>query len=304
MEKSKANIVLSPGMPNANVIVEKQLEDRLTDLQKETGADVLTLVSPIFGGLEEYLRDSIEEIENKKKKLAIVLETTGGYIEVVQRMVDTIRHNYRLVEFIIPNSAMSAGTVFAMSGDEIYMDYFSILGPIDPQIEKGDGFIPALGYLIQYERLIRKSQNGGLSLAEMSYLVERFDPAELYAYEQAKELSVALLKEWLVKYKFKNWKRTETRGVHVTKEMKKARAEEVANKLNDTNFWHSHGRGISMEILKRHLKLLIVDFGATIPLRDAIKAYHRLLMDYMIKRGYRAIIHTQGNLKPLIAQRG
>jgi len=33
-------------------------------------------------------------------------------------------------------------------------------------------------------------------------LIQGFDQGELYYYEQARELSIALLKEWLVKYKF------------------------------------------------------------------------------------------------------
>ena len=55
-----------------------------------------------------------------------------------------------------------------------------------------------------------------------------------------------LLKEWLVKYKFKNWKVTQRRKVPVTRKMKEQRAEEIAGKLNDTRLWHSHGRGIQL----------------------------------------------------------
>src|SRR5579863_7668178 len=102
---------------------------------------------------------------------------------------------------------MSAGTVLVMSGDAIHMDYYSLLGPIDPQLERAGSadLVPALGYLVQFERLIEKSRKGKLTTAELTFLVEKFDPAELYSYEQARELSIALLKEWLVRYKFKNW---------------------------------------------------------------------------------------------------
>ena len=60
-------------------------------------------------------------------------------MDVVQRVVDTLRRHYNLVDFIIPNYAYSAGTVLAMSGDAIHMDYYSRLGPIDPQIETERG---------------------------------------------------------------------------------------------------------------------------------------------------------------------
>lgn len=33
-----------------------------------------------------------------------------------------------------------------MSGDKIFMDFFSVLGPVDPQVQNKDGkWVPALG---------------------------------------------------------------------------------------------------------------------------------------------------------------
>lgn len=182
-----------------------------------------------------------------------MLETTGGFVEVAKRIAETLRKHYGLIEFIVPNYAFSAGTILVMSGDAIHMDYYSVLGPIDPQVQRPGGgqMIPALGYLVQYERLMQLSKKRKLTSAEITYLVEKFDPAELYRYEQARELSITLLKEWLVKYKFKNWKKTKTRKINVTKAMKTRRASEIAKKLNKTEKWHSHGHGISMEILKK-----------------------------------------------------
>lgn len=122
--------------------------------------------------------------------MIVILETEGGYIEVAQRIAETLRHHYKRVEFVVPNFAMSAGTVLVMSGDAIHMDYFSILGPIDPQVDNVNGQqVPALGYLVQYDRLLKKAQQGTLNTAEITFLIEKFDPAELYRYEQARELS-------------------------------------------------------------------------------------------------------------------
>lgn len=170
-------------MTDSNAIVETQLNERLMQLAKEMSADVLSFCGPIYYGIDELIRDAIESIKNKRDKLVILLETPGGYIEVAKRIVDTVRHHFNIVEFIVPNHAMSAGTVLVMSGDAIYMDYFSVLGPIDPQIERpGGSMVPGLGYLIKYDRLIEKSRAGKLTTAELHYLVERFDPAELYSY--------------------------------------------------------------------------------------------------------------------------
>lgn len=213
----------------------------------------------------------------------------------MQRIVDTLRHHYDIVDFIIPNYAFSAGTVFAMSGDAIFMNYYSRLGPIDPQYETPEGkTVPALGYLIQYERLLDKAKDGTITLPEVQLMIEGFDQAELYKYEQARELSISLLKEWLVKYKFKNWKKTSTRHLPVTAAIKKKRASAIAKKLNDTDKWHVHGYGISMDVLRKDLKLVIDDFSTDQQLDHRIKQYTTLLDDYMTKMRQAGVVHTVG----------
>ncbi len=285
-------------MGTSNFTVEHQLDICVIDLEKELDADCLAFIGPIFYGADDVIRDAIEERTDKKRKLAFFLETQGGYIEVVQRIVDTLRKHYQIVDFYVPNVAMSAGTVLVMAGDSIHMDYYSRLGPIDPQSQRPNGeMVPALGYLIQYERLIKKAQKGTLTTAELTYLVQRFDPAELYTYEQSRELSITLLKEWLVRYKFKNW---EKGGKPVSKLVRTKKAAAIARLLNNTEHWHSHGRGISMEVLRRDVGLEIEDFGSS-PLRhQQIRTYYRLLVDYRMRRGHGAgVLHWRGHYTPL-----
>jgi Serine dehydrogenase proteinase len=284
---------------NANIIIIEQLTQRLRSLETCVGGDVVSIRAPIRFGLDVVVKEAVESIPDKKRKVSIILETLGGYMEVAQRIAQTLRHHYRVVEFIVPNYAYSAGTVLAMSGDAIYMDYFSVLGPIDPQLPKDDKMVPALGYLEQYERLLQKSRDGTLTTAEMAFLINRFDPAELYMYEQARELSISLLKEWLVKYKFKNWKRTKTRKLKVNKAMRVKRAEEIAKALNKIDKWNSHGRGISMEVLRNDLNLIIEDFGEAQNLNNCIKDYHRLLQNYMSTVHHQYIVHTHREFLPV-----
>ena len=282
---------------NSNEILEQQLDVRNKELEEKLDSDVLFYSGPIVPPSDDLIKDSIEERQNKRNKLTIVLETPGGYIETAKRIAETTRHHYTgSVDFIIPNFAMSAGTILVMSGDSIYMNYYSVLGPIDPQIQRkgGSGLVPALGYLVQYNRFIKKAQKGKLTTPEMTFLIEKFDPAELYRYEQERELSIALLKEWLVKYKFKNWTNTETRRLNVTPKMKETRAKEIVEKLNDTDRWHSHSCGISIEVLRRDLNLKIEDFEANTDLNHKIRNYYRLLVDYMLRRRHDISLHTKG----------
>ncbi len=58
---------------------------------------------------------------------------------------------------------MSAGTIRAMSGDRILMNYTTSLGPVDPQVFNGQRFVPALNYHDKVAELIAKSQSGSLT---------------------------------------------------------------------------------------------------------------------------------------------
>jgi Serine dehydrogenase proteinase len=281
-------------------VVEGQLAEKARVIEDAMEADLIAYVGPIVSPGELQLRYAVESRKDRRKALVVVLETYGGYMETAERMATVFRGNYKRVDFVVPNFAFSAGTILTMAGDAIHMDYFSVLGPIDPQAERKDGqLVPALGYLAQFNRLIDDSHNRLLTEAELTYLLN-FDAAELYRYEQERELSIDLLKDWLVQYKFKDWKITEGRKTEVTPEMRKARAGEVAQALQNPGRWHSHGRGISMTVLTNDLKLLIDDFGKNDKLKDTIPDFYRLLKDYMTKMGHPWVIFVPGRYAPVI----
>ena len=282
---------------NSNEIVEADLDSRLVALGAAFDGDPLTFSGGLTEGADDAIRVAVEQLRSgsDKERLVMVLDTFGGYIEVVQRIVETLRHHYEYVDFIIPNSAYSAGTVLAMSGDAIYMNYYSRLGPIDPQVMGVTGnLVPALGYLVAWERLLAKAERGELTDIEARLMLEGFDQAELYNYEQARELSVSLLREWLVNYKFKDWEITETRQEKVTPELKKERAEEIARELNNTERWHSHGHGISMAVLRRDLRLKIDDYDENPQLGSSVKNYYNLFEDYRMRRSGVVVLHHPG----------
>lgn len=285
--------------------ISNELDTRIATLEQEFDSHVIAFSGPLMGGTEKVFRSAIEgkiKQRPRKNKLVVILTTTGGYAEVVDRIVDTMRKHYRVVDFVIPDYAYSAGTILAMSGNAIHMDYFSRLGPIDPQIpSSGTGFsISALGYLERYEDLMKKARdpNYKLSSAEMAIILN-FDQGDLHFFTEARELSIELLKKWLVRYKFKDWKTTKTRKKRVTLQMKKERAEEIARKLNDTKKWHSHGYGISKDVLNK-MKCLIDDLDASRELGACIREYHELFSDFMAKLGIRGVVHYYGNFRPFL----
>lgn len=278
--------------------IKKLLQEKLKGLEDHFKGDFLSFYGPITDGLENAFLRIIEELakeEGKKDTLYVMLTTTGGSAISVERIVNIIRHHYKEVHFIVPDYAYSAGTIFCMSGDSIYMDYYSVLGPIDPQVRNKDGrYVPALGYLDKVKELVNKKDQ--LTKAEFLILKD-MDLAELRAYEQAKELTIELLKKWLVKYKFKNWNHHRTtptlKGQAVTLAQKEARASEIANSLSDNTIWKSHGRPINIEVLEKELKLEIDNYSSKQETKELIRAYYFLITDYIQKNSLPQFAHTR-----------
>jgi len=270
--------------------IKAQLTHGLDHIGKELDADVVAFVGPILSGWEVNLRNAIDAIPEKRDSIAVILDTPGGVVEVVERMVTALRHAYDDVSMIVPDYAMSAGTIFALSADRIMMDHLSCLGPIDPQIEKDGKLVPALSYLNQFERL--KNKGTQITTAEVA-LLNQLDLGELYQFEQARELSVELLMKWLSSYKFKNWEKTETNGKKVTEDMKKERAQHIAELLNDPERWHSHGRAIDRQTLRDEVNLRVENLEDNFALYKQVRNYFDLLKDYMQRENLYSFVHSK-----------
>ena len=277
-------------------VLKETLRSTLQELEETFNCDVLVFTGSIFEGPENEFLSIIEDIAKEKKhsQLAVVLTTNGGSATVVERYVNIVRQNYEKVIFIVPDYAYSAGTIFCMSGDEIWMDYFSVLGPIDPQVPNKDGrYVPALGYLDKIAELIEKAKKNQLTNAEFLILKD-FDLAELKGYEQAKELTITLLQDWLVQYKFKDWNKHKD-GRDVTLEEKTQRAEKIATELGNYTKWKTHGRPINIKTLES-LQLKINDYSNDEQKRTVIRKYYKLMSGFVTDRKFNLFIQTRNFL--------
>ncbi len=100
----------------------------------------------------------VDAIPREIKEIDIILVTNGGSGPQVAKFVDKLRPRFDKVNFILPNVAMSAGTIFIMSGNSILMDSRSYFGPIDPQVPSINGqLVPAQSLL----RLMKEIQENG-----------------------------------------------------------------------------------------------------------------------------------------------
>ena len=118
-------------------LVGNVLHNLNQELATKMKGDCVLITSNMASPLDGVLRVELEKIKaqpiipNQEQPdaaqpdhLAVVLQTVGGYMETVERLVAVMRTHYERVSFVIPNYAFSAGTVLALSGDDIYMDYY------------------------------------------------------------------------------------------------------------------------------------------------------------------------------------
>lgn len=271
------------------------VDSRAKELENFLNSDVMFYHGNIHPALFRGFRDFIEDLKKKSvredNKISVVLRTAGGSAETTERMVGVLRKHYFHVNFIVPDVAMSAGTIFCMSGDKIYMDYASSLGPIDPQVQLPDtgDLVPALGYIDKVAEIAKKKR---LSPADV-VMLKSIDLAKLALFEQGRDLSIDLLREWLVNYKFKDWAthRTTNPGSPVQDHEKDTRAEEIATELSNHKRWRSHGRNLDVEKLKS-LGIEIDDYSDDNGLRDAIRGYNDPLTGYIDRNGLNFFLHN------------
>ena len=100
-------------------IVLDQVNSYAAELEKKLDGDVIYYFGPTHQLLVKPFRDLIERMAaraDKRNTLCIFIKTGGGAVEPVEKMVDIVRHHYSTVWFFVPDFAMSAGTIFCMSG--------------------------------------------------------------------------------------------------------------------------------------------------------------------------------------------
>jgi hypothetical protein len=213
----------------------------------------------------------------KGKALDVIIETPGGLAEVAEDIVRQIRARYERVGMVIPGWAKSAGTILAMAGDEILMGNGSALGPIDPQIGFAVGKrFSADAFLEGLNKIKEEVQNTGKLNAAYIPILQNVSPGEIQNCLNARAFSQVLVRDWLVQYKFKFWKKHAKTGKEVTHAEKVKQAGEVAKALCDHSKWLTHNRSIRREDLE-DLGLQITNYSDNPDLEDAITRHYTLL---------------------------
>ena len=116
------------------------------------------------------------------KGLDLILHTPGGAIAATQSIILYLKEKFgRNIRAIIPHTAMSGGTIMAISAKEIVMARHSSIGPIDPQIRG----VPAQGVLAEFKRAFQEISDDPAKQMVWAPILSQYTPTFLGNCENA-----------------------------------------------------------------------------------------------------------------------
>lgn len=196
---------------------------------------------------------------DKTRGLDLVLHTPGGSIGATESIVHYLKSIFgNNIRAIIPQIAMSAGTMIACSCKEIIMGKHSNLGPIDPQING----LPTHGIIEEFERAKNEIANNPKSIPVWQTILSRYSPTLIGECEKAIKWSESIVSDWLKTNMFSD---DENRDFIV---------DGVINELGSHALTLSHDRHIPIDILKDRLGLKIIPLESDNDLQDKVLSVH------------------------------
>lgn len=144
--------------------------------------------------------DLINNLDNTKG-LDLILHTPGGVVSATESLIDYLHAVFgEDIRAIIPQMAMSGGTMIACSCKEILMGKHSSLGPADPQIYG----IPARTVIEEFELAKKEIEETPKSTPFWTILLEKYPPNFLFECENAIDWANDILKKSLKHSMFKD----------------------------------------------------------------------------------------------------
>lgn len=223
-------------------------------LQKPTASDVSINDKDINAFMEAVYK------LDKSKGVDLILHTPGGEIAATEKIINYLHSIFQgNIRAIVPQMAMSAGSLVAVSCKEIMMGKQSCLGPFDPQI----GGIACQSVLKEFDKAKEDIKNNPHALGLWQVIFSKYNPTFLVTCEQAIELSDDLADEILSKTI-----------------SEKSKRKEILKAFNNNDTTKVHSRHISKEKCKE-VGLTIIDMEDDQHLQDMILSLHHCYMIYL-----------------------
>jgi hypothetical protein len=201
---------------------------------------------------------------DRSKGLDLILHTPGGGTAATESMVDYLRSMFSTdIRAIVPQLALSAGTMIALACKQIVMGKQSSLGPIDPQFRG----LPAHGVIEEFEQAYKEVVADQLKIPLWQPIISKYSPTLIGECQKAMKWAEEMVTEWLMS------------GMFAGKADATEKAVKVVKELTDHALTKSHARHLSAEAMrKKGLDLDIMDLEADDRLQDAVLSVHHMFM--------------------------
>jgi hypothetical protein len=131
---------------------------------------------------------------DRGKGLDLLLHTPGGDLAATESLVEYLRSMFgNNIRAIIPQIAMSAGSMIACSCSSIVMGKQSSIGPIDPQMRG----IPASGVIEEFKRAKDEIADDPKCIPLWQVIIGKYHPTFIGECEKAIEWSKEIVTKWL-----------------------------------------------------------------------------------------------------------
>jgi len=165
---------------------------------------------------------------DRKQGLDLLLHTPGGDLAATESLIHYLKEMFEDIRAVVPQIAMSAGTIVACACQDLVMGKHSNLGPVDPQFSG----IPAIGVLKEIETAFDAIKADQRAALVWSPILSRLPPSFVqqcqWAIERSKEYLELALKDGNCK--------------HLEEDEKKHVIAKIVEGLTDLTHNKSHNR--------------------------------------------------------------
>lgn len=263
-------------------------------LSQKTGRNIITYYSSwltkpnianldIVDGDKNAFMQAIYRMD-KKKGLDLILHTPGGNIAAAESIVDYLHSIFGDdIRAIVPQMAMSAGTMIAISCPTIIMGKESSLGPVDPQFHG----ISCQEAVDEFDQAVAAVSANPASLGLWQVRISKYSPTFLVSCKNALDWSKSYTKNWLAR----NY------------QLDDASADNMSKPFVDHSESKSHARHFSIDQCKS-FGLNILDLESDNDLQDLILSLHHTYMIFFDKSTAFKAVENQLGARYLRIQNG
>jgi len=193
---------------------------------------------------------AVHGLEDRGKGLDLLLHTPGGAIGATHSLVDYLHQMFgHEIRVIVPQIAMSAGTMIACCSSKIIMAKHANLGPIDPHIRG----LPAQGVIEEFKTACEQVADDPARIPIWQAIIAQYEPAFLSRCENAIDWSNGFVQDQLERVMFSGESDAEEKARGIVEQL----ADYGKNRTHERHIHYDECRdmGLKVELLEDEQEL-------------------------------------------------